>query len=116
MTTPYAVLKAVIDGERSTLTADEAKAIHAALWDARSLLAKATATAEAALLRAATLDAECAQLVSQVLSEERRAAVLALEVATAREILRECVESKHNPRRARAKAAAFLLASMPAAP
>lgn len=66
MTAHFKALRAVIDGEATTLSVDDAKALHAALCDARSRIVR--------------LDAENDALVDQVLAEERRSLALRLAV------------------------------------
>ena len=110
MTLPWHKLRAIVDGENVRLTPDDAKAIHAALWDARGDAARAERRGP----RIAELNAENDNLVAQVLAEERRACVLALELAEARELLRAHIDGdarRYNPKGLRATTAEYLLAS-----
>ena len=104
---PWHKLRAIVDGEDVRLTPDEAKAIHLALWNARSDEARAKTNAPSV----ARLNAENDALVAQVLAEERRACVLALQLAEARELLRAHVDGdarRFNPRGLRRTVVDFL--------
>lgn len=100
----YAKLRAIIDGDVVTLTPDDAKTMHAALWDARG-------TAK----RAAALDDENNRLVAGILAEERRAVMAEILRADAIEIVRDGVNAAgaHNPARWRERAARWLNATDP---
>ena len=94
---PWHKLRAIVDGEDVRITPDEAKAVHLALWKARSANARAKTNAPSV----AKLNAENDALVAQVLTEERRACVLALQLAEARELLHAHVDGdarRFNPR------------------
>lgn len=98
----YAKLRAIIDGDAVTLTPDDAKAIHAALWDARG-------TAK----RAAALDDENDRLVAGILAEERRAGLAEILRAEAVELVRDGVAEINNPKRWRERATRWLKATDP---
>jgi hypothetical protein len=104
----FALLRALVDGERSAVTRDEAKAIHAALWDARSAVAAAEQRAEIARARTAELDAENAKLVRQVVVADLRAEAQAAEIDELRDRLRRLADAPHNPKRERAAALRLL--------
>lgn len=102
MTPPatFALLRRIVDGEQTTVTADEAKAIHALVWDARQVADRARRARDVAVERAAELDQENVSLVAQVLAFERRMAVQALALASAVELLRahDGDQRRYNPR------------------
>ena len=107
----FAILRRLIDGGGGHVTADEAKALHALCWEARSEVARERRAREAADERAAELDRENANLVAQVLDEDRRAAVMNLALSTAVEYLRTMQDGdarRYNPRGLKATVADFL--------
>ncbi len=104
----FAVLRALVDGERSAVTPDEAKAIHAMLWDARAAVAAAEQRAEIARARAVELDAECAKLVRQVVVTDLRIEAQRAEIDELRLRLRKLAAAPHNPKRERAAALRLL--------
>jgi hypothetical protein len=106
--TVFALLRALVDGERSVVTRDEAKVVHAALWDARSAVAAAEQRAESARARAAELDAENVKLVRQVVVADLRAEAQAAEIDELRDRLRRLADAPHNPKRERAAALRLL--------
>lgn len=107
----FAILRRLIDGGGGHVTADEAKALHALCWEARSEVARERRAREAADERAAELDRENANLVAQVLNKDRRAAIINLTLSTATKYLHTMQNNntrRYNPRGLKATVADFL--------
>lgn len=96
----FALLRRLVDGGGGSVTREEAKEIHALVWDARQVADRARRARDVAVERAAELDKENADLVAQVLAEERARCVQALALASAVELLRahEGDQRRFNPR------------------
>lgn len=104
----FAVLRAIVDGKPEALTAEQAKSIHAELWDNRQRLALLEQRIALANRKNEALNSENNQIVAQVVSEERRAVRLEIEKAECVALIADGIDEMHNPKRWRAKATAWL--------
>lgn len=99
----FGKLRAVVDGDACTFTPEEAKALHAELWDVRGRLASLER-------RNAALNAENNTLVAGILAEERRAVAAEIRRGEAEDLVRQGVREIANPKRWRERASRWLAA------